>query len=261
MTLRSSIVRGLDAFLAVNRKACRRVEAFLPQARVGIFGQYTQAVTNLINETPRKAIVIDIGGGKHCPFAHIASGARNTTIIALDICEGELRQNHDVDSKLVADIVQALPFRSRTVDLITSRSVLEHVVDVTRFVEHASDVLKLGGYWVHLFPSKFAPFALINQLLPRSASRRLVYFFRPGSKGILGFPAFYDKCYYSAMRNLLLKNGFELVEAKTSYYQSPYFDFCLPLFAISAIYEALIELFGLRNLAAYLLVVARRTRA
>jgi len=234
------------------------VEAFLPQVKVDIFSQYTQTVTNLIKGSAQKVIVIDVGGGKHCPFAGVDDG--DTTIVAMDISEGDLRQNGDVNGRLVADIMGGLPFRSRTVDVITSRSVLEHVEDVTSFVEHASSVLKLGGYWVHLFPSKFSPFALINQLLPRNVSRAAVYFFRPGSKGVLGFPAFYDKCYYSAMRNLLLNNGFELVDVKASYYQSQYFDFCLPLFAASAIYEVLVELLGLRNLAAYILVVARRAR-
>ena len=74
---------------------------------------------------------------------------------------------------------------------------------------HSSGALKQGGYWVHLFPSKFAPFALINQMLPKAVSRRWCIPSR--LKGICGFPASYDACYSSAMRKLLLKNGFELV--------------------------------------------------
>jgi ubiquinone/menaquinone biosynthesis C-methylase UbiE len=258
---RSDIIRVLKAFFAANRKACRRLEAFLPQAKISIFDQYTHTVAGVVNGRPGPAVVIDVGGGKHCPFAHILNGAGKTTIIAVDISAGELKHNDDVDGKLVADIVHGLPFRSRSVDLITSRSVLEHIEDVGRFVRHASDVLKPDGYWVHLFPSKFAPFALVNQLLPKGASRALLEFVLPETKGICGFPAVYHKCYYSAIRNLLLKNGFELVDVQSSYYQSPYFDFCFPLFAVSAAYEMLVKLLGWRNLAAYLLVIARRTRA
>jgi ubiquinone/menaquinone biosynthesis C-methylase UbiE len=260
MGLTSGIIRALNAFFAVNRKVCRRLEVFLPQAKTSIFDQYIQTVTGVVNGRPRNAVVIDVGGGKRCPFAHSLKGAGHATIIAVDISEDELRHNNDVNGKLVADIVQRLPFRSRTVDLITSSSVLEHIQDVRRFVIHSSEVLKPDGYCVHLFPSKFAPFALLNQLL-KGVSRAVVHFFLPESKGICGFPAVYNECYYSAIRNLLLNNGFELIEVKPSYYQSPYFDFCFPLFAVSAAYEVVVKLLGLRNLAAYLLVVARRMGA
>ena len=260
MGLASGIIRALNAFFAINRKVCRRLEVFLPQAKTSIFDQYTRTVADVVNGRPRNAVVIDVGGGKQCPFAHSLKGPGHAAIIAVDISEDELRQNNDVNGKLVADIVQGLPFRSRTVDLITSRSVLEHIQDVSRFVTHASEVLKPDGYFVHLFPSKFAPFALLNRLL-KGASRAVVHFILPESKGICGFPAVYNECYFSAIRNLLLNNGFELVDVKPSYYQSQYFDFCFPLFAVSAGYEVLVKLLGLRNLAAYLLVVARRRRA
>ncbi len=235
------------------------MEALLPQAKVDIFAEYTRSVIDVVNSRPRNAVIIDFGGGKQCPFAQLLNGERDTTIVALDISETELRYNKDVKSKLVADFRHGLPFGPRTVDIITSRSVLEHVENVKDFVMHSSGALKQGGYWVHLFPSKFAPFALINQMLPKAVSRSLVHFFHPGSKGICGFPASYDACYSSAMRKLLLKNGFELVDLKLSFYQSQYYDFCFPLFLLSAGYEMLVSLLGLRNLAAYVLVVARRT--
>jgi SAM-dependent methyltransferase len=260
MGLTSGITRALNAFFAINRKACKRLEGFLPHA-INIFALYAQAVQDAINGRPPHAIVIDFGGGKHCLFAGDLNGERNTTVIAVDISASELSHNQDVNGKVVADFTQGLPFRNGTVDLIASSSVLEHLEDVRGFVVRAREVLKPGGYCVHLFPSKFAPFALINQLLPKAVSRRLVHFILPHSKGICGFPAVYNLCYDSAIRSLLLENGFELLDIKLSFYQSQYFDFCFPLFAVSAAYEALVKLFGLRNLAAYVLVVARRTPA
>lgn len=214
---------------------------------------------DMVNGRLRKAVVVDVGGGKHCPYAHVLKGGENTTIIAMDISESDLRYNSDVQNKLVADIAQGLPIGRQTVDIITSRTVLEHIDDVGGFVVHTRDVLKPGGYCIHFFPSKFAPFALLNQMLPKAVSKALVEFFWPEQKGICAFPSFYNECYDSAIRNLLLKNGFELVDVKLSFYQSQYFDFCFPLFAISAVYDELVELLGVRNLAAYVLVVARKT--
>jgi SAM-dependent methyltransferase len=257
MGTKSAIIRAANAFVALNRKASNRLEALLPQAR-DIFSAYIEVVKNVVNARPRNAVVVDVGGGTTCPFAHTLKPDANTMIIALDISEDQLRFNREVNGRLLADVVKTLPFANGTVDLITSRSVLEHLGDVAGFIRHSSEVLKPGGYWIHLFPSKFAPFALINQMLPKAWSRALVGALFPSQKGICGFPALYNLCYYSAIVNLLHKNRFDRVDVTPSYYQSQYFSFCFPLFVLSAAYELLVWLLGQKNLAAYLLVVARK---
>jgi 2-polyprenyl-6-hydroxyphenyl methylase/3-demethylubiquinone-9 3-methyltransferase len=90
------------------------------------------------------------------------------------------------------------------------RSVLEHLEDLCSFVGQSRRVLKDGGCCIYLFACKFAPFALLNQALPRGVSKRLLDLVFPDKKGILGFPAFYDRCYPSAMRRLPQSNGFEV---------------------------------------------------
>ena len=257
----SAIIRIVNAFLAVNRKVSKRLEAFLPQAALDIFVRYNEVVKDAVNAMPRHAVVVDVGGGTTCPFARFLKPGAHTIVIALDISEDQLRPNNDVHGKLVADVVKSLPFVNGTIDLITSRSVLEHLGDVAGFVRHSSEVLKPGGYWIHLFPSKFAPFAIINQMLPKACSRALVHTFFPSQKGICGFPALYDACYCSAIVNLLHKNGFDRIEVTPGYYQSPYFSIFFPLFVLSAAYELLVWLLGAKNMAAYLLVVARKPGA
>jgi SAM-dependent methyltransferase len=257
MGTKSVIIRAVKAFLAINRRASKRAEASLPHA-VDIFVQYVERAKDVANSMPRHAVVVDVGGGTTCPFARVLKPDASIMIIALDTSEDQLRCNNDVNSKLVADVVKSLPFGNGTIDLITSRSVLEHLGDVAGFIRHSSDALKPGGYWIHLFPSKFAPFALINQSLPKAWSRTLVSALFPSQKGICGFPALYDACYCSAIVNLLHKNGFDLIDVTPSYYQSQYFSFFFPLFVLSAAYELLVWRLGLRNMAAYLLVVARK---
>jgi SAM-dependent methyltransferase len=188
----------------------------------------------------------------------MAGDSTTAKIVAIDVSRDELAHNRDVDAKLVADIVQGLPLRSRGVDLIVSRSVLEHLRQTEAFIQHASRVLKPDGYFIHLFPCKFAPFALINQLLPHRLSARIVHFFRPGSEGRLGFPAYYDNCYPSAMRSLLAKYGFEVRDVQLSFYQSTYFQSFLPLFLISVAYEMVVYTLGLNDLSAHVLVIARK---
>jgi hypothetical protein len=146
------------------------------------------------------------------------------------------------------------------VDLVVSRWVLEHLQDLEAFVTGSSRSLKKGGYSIHMFPSKFAPFALINQALPKNLSRRVFDLFVPEyqEKGIHRFPAFYDRLYYSAIKALFEKHDFEVERTHLSYWQSPYFSFFLPLFVASAFYEILLYALGLKNLCAYVVVVARK---
>jgi SAM-dependent methyltransferase len=251
------MTRVVSTFLRINKELCRRIEPYLPQAKANIWTMYVEVVARHMNARPNLTVV-DVGGGRFCPFAKYRQPSQNTRIIAVDTSEDELRHNTDVDERRSADIVHELPFETGEVDLIVSRSVLEHLESIDDFVGDSRRTLRKGGSFIHLFPSKFAPFALLNQALPHALSKRLVDFFRPEKKGICGFPAIYNNCYYSAITKLLEKHEFEVIDIRPSYYQSLYFDFCAPLFLLSALYEALIQTLGARNLCAYLLVIARK---
>ncbi len=61
----------------------------------------------------------------------------------------------------MADITQTLPVEGMEVDVDT-------------FALTSRGVLKEGGYFIYVFPSKFAPFALINQLMPEEAAKVLL---------------------------------------------------------------------------------------
>jgi hypothetical protein len=124
------------------------------------------------------------------------------------------------------------------------------------FVKHSRRVLKPGGYAIHVFPCKFALFALINQLLPTTLSNKVLFYFQPEALGKSGFPAYYRDCYYSKIKQIYLENGFVLKEIYDYHSQSWYFDFFLPLFLISAGYE--IMTLPVKNLASYLLTVIQK---
>src|SRR5581483_6419513 len=177
---------------------------------------------------------------------------------AVDISEDEIRHNRDVDEARVANIMQELPFGPNEADLIVSRSVLEHLTDLEAFVRASANVIKPGGHFIHLFPNRSAPFALINRMLPNAASRRLVHFLHPETVGICGFPAFYDHCSAEAITRLLEKHGFVIEELRVSYYQSGYFTFFVPAYLVSAAYEMVLHSLDARSLAAYVMVVARK---
>lgn len=244
-------------FFAFNRKLCIRLAGFFPQATFNIFSLYERVVGQHLNGQLDQ-VVLDVGGGKSCPFANYRETHNNSKIIALDMSLVELQENNDVDIRVVGDIISKMPFRPNSVDLMVSRSVLEHLTDLEGFIANSQQILKNTGFMIHLFPSKFAPFAIINQLLPSKLSKIILYYIRPEVKGIDGFPAFYDRCYYSAILTLIDRHDFELVDCWVSYYQSMYFNFFAPLFLLSALYEMIIQLLGWNNFCAYVLVVAKK---
>lgn len=244
-------------FFEINRNLTRRIESHLPQAKTDLWEMYCRAVQRFMNSKPNQ-IVADIGGGRGCLFAGLRDPGLNTKIIAVDVSEEEVRFNRDVDERRIADVMRELPFSDGEVDILTSKSVLEHLEDIETFMVNSRRALKKGGYFIHLFPSKFAPFAVANQILPKRFSRKILLFFHPDKLGICGFPAFYDRTYYKPFKNLLERHGFEIVDIRFSWHQSRYLSFFLPAYLLSVLYDWVIYSIGAKNLASYMLVIARK---
>ena len=249
-------------FFAANRRLSAAVEARLPY----LFKRhphtlYKYEVAELLNRRPGQ-VVVDIGGGKDCPFFPYLNQPRGQLIIGLDYSEDQLRGNRDIDQKIVADATaRGLPLRDGSADLVVSRSVVEHIRDNKAFFQNCTNVLRPGGAMVHVFPGRFAPFALLNQLLPNWLARRIAGYLLPTEwvdEGNYGFPAFYDRCYVSAVQDLLEQNGLTNVKFKLSFYQSIYFEFFFPLFCAVLAYDLITWSLGIRNLASTIMVMAER---
>lgn len=242
----------------INRNLCSRLAFFFPQAQEkSLFDLYEEIVSKYMNEKQNQ-IIVDIGGGKTCYFAKYRDPFKRNKIIGIDISKEELSYNNDVDEKIVADATKKLPFIDEAVDIVASKCVIEHLKNTEDFISESCRILKRGGYSIHLIPAKFAPFAFINQMLPQKISAKLLFFFRPDTRGVCGFPAYYNKCYWSAINSLFKKNGFEIAESHFGYYQSTYFNFFVPLFLASASYEIIVRSLGIKNLCAYILIVAKK---
>ena len=244
--------------MKTNQEICARIERRLPQASVNLHRAYEETVARYLNSTGDGGVVVDIGGGKKCDFAKYRRPGSRVKLVAVDISAAELDHNHDVDEKRIADVTRGLPFEDGEVDLIASRSVIEHLQSSEEFIAHSARVLKRGGVSIHVFPSKFAPFSIANQLLPRKLTRRLLYGLIPGSEGVLGFRAFYDRTYASAARAMFERHGFEIAELHGGYHQAEYFDFFVPLYLLNALYELALYRLRAENLAANVLIVARK---
>jgi ubiquinone/menaquinone biosynthesis C-methylase UbiE len=252
----------LARFIAANQRLSKATEDRMPaRFKRHIQTLYKHKTAQLVNRRAGQ-VVLDIGGGKECPFLHYLDAAVPHLIIALDLSEEELRRNRQLKHKIVADAAaNRFPFRDASADLVVSRSVVEHVRDNAAFFANCARVLRPGGSMVHAFPGKYAPFALVNQLLPNRLARRLVGYLHPEwlEEDNYGFLAFYDRCYFSAVRDLLDCNGFENLDFEFLYYQSIYFNFCFPLYVLMLAYDLIASTLGIRNLASGIVVTAERS--
>ena len=251
----SSIHERLWTFVRLNQRLSARARTKLVPRPEELDRRYLDRVTALMTER-RPQVVVDIGGGRTCLFA--TARPEGTRIVAVDVAADELALNHDVDETIVADASAGLPLPDESVDLIVSRVTLEHLPDVGRFVRETERVLKPGGWCVHLFAGRNAPYALANRVLPPALASRLIHLLVPGSEGRLGFRAYYDRCSPRAIDRLLRASGFEEVTLEVGYEQAFYFDFFLPLYVLAALYDAAVRRLDVRSLGALVLVSARK---
>jgi len=251
----------LARFIAANQWLSKSTENCLPWVfKRHIQTLYKYKVAELLNRRSGQ-VVLDVGGGKECPFLPYIDAPNTHLIIAIDISDEELRQNRMLDHKVVADAAsRGFPFRDGSADFVVSRSVVEHLRDNAAFFANCARVLRPGGVMLHAFPGRFAPFALMNRALPNRLSRHLVGYLHPEwlEEDNYGFLAFYDRCYFSAIKDLLDTNGFTNTRFNLLYYQSIYFNFFYPLFILMLAYDLIASMLRIRNLASGIVVTTER---
>ena len=214
---------------------------------------YVDEVSRRIGE---KTVILDIGSGKTTPFHKALKPG--ITLIGADISAEELRHNPYVHRALVCDVSRSIPLPDSSVDMVVSRSVLEHIPNVESFTREAMRLLRPGGWFIHALPARFAPFAIANSLLPESVKTRLLRAVHDDYNGICGFPAVYDRCWPTGIQNVVRAVGFELKELRCEFYSSDYYNFFLPAFLVSLVYDSFTKTVGIRNLCAQMLVIAQK---
>lgn len=236
----------------INRRLYYLLRQHFPHAKGNVSADYP-AVVGAFAKGGR--VIVDVGGGARCVFTGECSGSH---IVAVDVSASELEKNQDVSDRRIADVTQEIPVPDDSSDIVSSRYVLEHLRGVDRYTREAFRVLKPGGVFITLFPNKYAPFSLINRILPVSVARRVAYALKEQASEFGIFPAYYEYCSPGAFRRLLESQGFTSVDVKVAYGQSSYFNFFLPLALAFLLYEWMISRLNLVGLSAHVLVCARK---
>lgn len=244
----------VSQFVHIN---CRLSDLLVPAAvqSTHAYTRYSATGEMLLELGPET--VLDVGAGKQWHFGE-ALKRPTMTLIGFDIDMAEMVDNPLLDARVSGDACVSLGVPDNSVDLIMGRAVIEHLHDNTSFLKNANLALRDGGLLVVTFPNRYAPFAMLNRLLPRRVSQWLLQNLVPGSSGKLGFEAHYDRASYRDFKNALLEAGFDIEEQYASYFSSWYFRFFFPLYLVGLGFDYACHLLKNPNFAAYFMIVAKK---
>lgn len=245
----------LRIFLDANSRLSAR---FDKRKDIALYVQYDQEVAAAIHDLPAGSIIVDLGSGRTCSFAPALNVAQDVRVVAVDISPEELAANVDVHETRVADVADELPFADNEVDLLVSRTLLEHVDGVQSAARNIARVLRPGGRTLHLLPCRYALFALVARLLPFALAKNVLHVLIPASRGVVEFDVVYDHTHPNALKRVFEAAGFREVEVECTWDQSAYFHALFPLFLVILLYQRVAEALGIKTLAAYAIVRAVR---
>ncbi len=197
--------------------------------------------------------VLDVGAGSN-PALPVNSRPPGCCYVGLDISADELEQAlpGSYDETIVADVTTRITDLEHRFDVVVSLDVLEHLTDVGLALENLRVYLRPGGALVARMSARYSAFAVVNRLVPLRfgmwAMKHLL------SREAEAFPARYDRCYYSALEEILRSwREFEIVPF---YRAAEYFYFSRVVQRLYVGYEDW-ALRGHPNLATHYLVFAR----
>lgn len=247
-----------NKFVRLNVQVCDWIERRLPRSfRPPLKDIHQDLVAEYMNSTPNN-VVLDVGGGHYCPFAQQRDPSMGTKIIAADISSEQLQRNTMVDDVVACDACRALPFKDDSVDLVVTRTLMEHLANNEVFLSETLRVLRPGGRTLHVFPGRYAPFAILNRILPHRMVVAVLFAVFPRWRDHCGFPAYYTNCYAPRISTIMRDQGYEIELVKLRYYQSIYFKFLVPLYILSLAYDLAMWGIGLQPTASQILLVGRK---
>ena len=216
-------------------------------------GQFAAAIESLLRPDSR---ILDVGSGRRPAIAQ-PDRPPGTHYVGLDLSPSELARapKGSYDEMVVADVADRRATLEQQFDLIVSWQVLEHVPSLDAAVENLRDYLRPGGRMVALLSGRFSVNGVLNTLIPAGAAAWLMHRLL-GRDPETVFAAYYDRCYASALGELM--RPWSEATVTPLFQGAAYFNFFLPLRSLYFAYENWAWRSGRDDLATHYLVLSRR---
>jgi SAM-dependent methyltransferase len=184
------------------------------------------------------SVLLDIGAGAG-KSAYALKG-RVKRIVGVDL-DPRVRDNPLLDEGFVATAAR-LPFPAGSFDIVFSIYVLEHIQDPGRFVNEIRRVLRPGGFFLALTPNRYHYVSLLATMTPTSFHKRVNHMRGRAEQDT--FPTVYRM---NTRRRLsrLFRDGFICALISQREFRPNYLTFWTPAFLLGAMYERIVNRFGL----------------
>jgi SAM-dependent methyltransferase len=151
----------------------------------------------------------------------------------------------------------ALPFRDCSLDLVVSRSVVEHLEDPAAVFREFRRVLKRGGRLIFTTPNKYYYSSLVARIIPFSLKDSYMRW-AFGEETYDHFPVFYRCNTRRALRRIARQAGLRLESSQAIRHFPYYFLFSPMLFRLGVLYDYAVTWLRLDSLQSNWLVVMTR---
>lgn len=150
--------------------------------------------------------------------------------------------------------IGALPLESNSVDLVFSRSVMEHVVEPGKVFRETHRVLKPGGSWVFLTANRWDYVSVIARLVPNRFHGKLVHQTEGRAEKDV-FPTTYRSNSYPQIQRWANESNLSIERFEYLGQHPQYFQFSTVCYGVASIYEKFIlAVPGCRFVRGWLLV-------
>lgn len=183
--------------------------------------------------------ILDAGCGHTAPNLQElrGSGAR---LIGIDLVRLEPQDGMEL---IEADLGK-VPLPDRSIDLIYSRSVMEHVVDPDAVYAESARLLKPGGRWIFLTANRWDYVSLVSRLTPNRFHAGIVRRME-GREEFDVFPTAYKTNDRRQIARHAARHGFAIDRFERHGQYPAMFYQVGPLFLAATLYEKLIMKIGL----------------
>jgi len=179
--------------------------------------------------------LLDAGCGRTAPIL-VKYRSKARRLIGVDLVDFA---PSDSDIELLKTDIGQIPLASNTVDLVMSRSVMEHVADPAQAYAEVYRILKPGGHFIFLTANLWDYASLIAKLVPNRFHPCIVARTEGRSEHDV-FPVAYQTNTRRAVKKWARHAGFEIVSFRYLGQYPSYFMFNGFLFLLAAGYEKLI---------------------
>ena len=206
----------------------------------------------VLNHIEGKDVLLDVGCGRTAPVLE-KFGGQCHMMIGVDIGGFDGIQYNPIN--LISCDVSYLGLKDNSIDMVISRSLLEHTRDVEKVYKEISRVLKPDGYFIFLTPNLFDYGSAISKLTPNRFHPYLVRM-TEGRDLKDTFPTFYRCNTKGAIKKFSKDFGFKIEQIVFLGQYPSYLLFNPLLFLLGSGWDRLLCKFEiLRFLRPWILVV------